>query len=124
MKPTSADEFNALAQIREANGCSMTCHCRDCHRLEGKFESNYLPLKQIYGNRINAFGWQILRNHLGLAGLLVHIEELQRMNEPTTHCDNCGAEVPVSETHSCEKCGRDPLCPMCVCENCPEAEKS
>jgi hypothetical protein len=34
-------------------------------------------------------------------------------------CENCGGEVPVGETHSCPDCGLDPLCPSCVCENCP-----
>lgn len=39
-----------------------------------------------------------------------------------TICETCGKEIPVSETHSCEKCGLDPLCPNCVCENCPAEE--
>jgi len=38
-----------------------------------------------------------------------------------TECDNCGREIPVSETHGCG-CGAT-LCPDCVCGEC-ENEKS
>jgi hypothetical protein len=38
------------------------------------------------------------------------------MNEPTTHCDNCGTEIEVSQTHPCD-CGKT-LCPECICEEC------
>jgi hypothetical protein len=41
-------------------------------------------------------------------------------DEVLTECENCGGAVPVSETHSCPDCGLDPLCPSCVCEDCPE----
>jgi rRNA maturation endonuclease Nob1 len=37
--------------------------------------------------------------------------------EPTTICENCGDEIPLSESHTCDKCG-DPLCPECICEDC------
>lgn len=40
-------------------------------------------------------------------------------DDDTTLCENCQAEVPVNETHSCPDCGLDPLCPSCVCEDCP-----
>ena len=38
------------------------------------------------------------------------------MNEPTTHCDNCGTEIKVSDTRTCD-CGKT-LCPECICEDC------
>ena len=43
------------------------------------------------------------------------------MNEPTTHCDNCGTEIEVSETRNCA-CGKT-LCPECVCEDCDQPIK-
>lgn len=42
-----------------------------------------------------------------------------RDDEHSTLCENCDREVPVSQTHSCPWCGMDPLCPDCVCEDCP-----
>lgn len=49
--------------------------------------------------------------------------ESSEPKEPlTTLCENCGADFPIEDSHSCEKCGNDPLCPSCVCEDCPAEE--
>lgn len=37
--------------------------------------------------------------------------------EQTTFCNNCGAEVELSETHDCPTCGNI-LCGDCICESC------
>lgn len=42
-------------------------------------------------------------------------------SSPLTECDKCRNEVPVDETHTCEKCGVT-LCSQCVCEKCVGAE--
>jgi rRNA maturation endonuclease Nob1 len=46
-------------------------------------------------------------------------EPKSKAKKPLTECVNCSAEVPVEDTHSCPDCGNDPLCPECVCEECP-----
>ena len=43
------------------------------------------------------------------------------MNEPKTHCDNCGAEIEVSETRTSD-CGIT-LRPERVCEACDQPIK-
>jgi hypothetical protein len=37
--------------------------------------------------------------------------------DPLTECENCGAEIPISQTHGCGAT----LCPECVCEECENA---
>ena len=45
----------------------------------------------------------------------------ERINKSVlSECDNCGASIPLLETHGC-KCGKT-LCLKCICEDCIEGE--
>lgn len=51
------------------------------------------------------------------------LKKVEQKNKNDTLCENCGKSFPLTDATSCSICGVDPLCPNCVCEECPPGDR-